>query len=152
MALENINTSSLRNSITACKNAINYNTEKQVLNTISNESIWKTNSKDNLKNAIMTLTNQRYKELEQKLDSYYKIVSNIEKYQKLYNENELYQSDKKNLKREIFKNKTTMNEENQNEVLRNERRIENQINNLNNKIDSNNQQMRAIKTQISNLI
>ena len=59
MALEEVDTNSLRNAITSCKNAINYSSEKQILNNISNEKNWKSASCNNLKTALTKLIETR---------------------------------------------------------------------------------------------
>lgn len=152
MALENISTSSLRNAITSCKNAINYNTDKQVLNAISNTAAWKSDSSNTLKTAINTLINQRYKKLEEKLTSYYKIVSYIEKYQDLYEENKTYKFKQNELDRKIINNRYIMNDDNRERLKSDERAMQSKIYDLNRKISNNTNQMSEIKRKISSLI
>lgn len=152
MALEEVDTNSLRNAITSCKNAINYSSEKQILNNISNEKNWKSASCNNLKTALTKLIETRYKSLETKLDSYYKIVSYIEDYQKLNQQNEKYENQRNEIRSKIANNRYLMTDENKDEVIRNEMEMAKQSNSLKNNISYNKYQMKEIKQKIANLI
>ncbi len=152
MALEDVNTNSLRNAITSCKNTINYSADKQVLNSISNEKVWKCDSSNNLKTALSKLIEIRYKNLESKLDSYYKIVSYIEDYQELYKENEKYESQSRELSNKINNSRTNMTDKNKESILRSERTMKNKLNNLKTNISHNKQQMSYIEQKIKNSI
>lgn len=152
MALENVSVSSLRSAITSCKDAINYSNDVQVLNSISNTAIWKCDSSSTLKTAINKLINKRYKKLEEKLDSYSKIVSYIEEYQELHSENQSFELKQSELDRKISSNKYIMNDDNRERLEREERIMQNEIYSLHKKISNNVDQMNTIKSKISDLI
>lgn len=87
MAFESINVSSLKNALTQCKNSINHKTSDTLTNNISNMLIWQASSQANLKKALINLTNVNFKNLEDKINNYFNIVSYIERYQNLQQEN-----------------------------------------------------------------
>lgn len=93
MAFENVNVTSLRNSLNQCKNAINHSTTDGLISSVSNASVWQSSAQSNLKNALSKLTNTRYKELENKLSNYQNTVNFIEKYQGLQSENKSKQQE-----------------------------------------------------------
>ena len=69
MAFENVDVSSLRNALTQCKNSINHSTTNELMNNISNTSVWQASDQANLKKALTKLENERYKNLEDKINS-----------------------------------------------------------------------------------
>lgn len=87
MAFENINVSYLREALTQCKDSINHESTDQLIYDVSDTSIWQTDAQANLIKALTKLTTERYKELEDKINSYFIIVEKIEKYQELQIEN-----------------------------------------------------------------
>ena len=52
MAFENVDVSSLRNALTQCKNSINHSTTNELMNNISNTSVWQASAQANLKKAL----------------------------------------------------------------------------------------------------
>ena len=93
MAYEHINVASLKESLLACKNSINYKDTSTIITEISNNSTWEADAKTPLKNGMTILTEQRYKELENKLDSYIGIANTIEQYQTLAKENQALETE-----------------------------------------------------------
>ncbi len=87
MAFENVNVSSLRSALSSCKDSLNCNTTTELINSIADANVWDTDSKKTLKEALEKLANEKYKNLKDKLDSYSSIVTKIEEYQKLAEEN-----------------------------------------------------------------
>lgn len=94
MAFENINVNSLRSALNDCKRSLNYDTTKTLKNNIASSNEWQSDAKTNLNNALITLTDVRYKELESKITNYLNVVTKIENYKKL-------EESVKNLRRDI---------------------------------------------------
>lgn len=88
MAFESVNTVSLRNAINNCKTNMNNNNVIELNNKISNNNVWMNSARDNLKKAFTDLTNVKYKELTEKLDSYLMVTNYIDEYKRLQEENE----------------------------------------------------------------
>ena len=116
MALKDINVSALRGSLNACFNSINNSYTTDIVTSLSGDSSWSGQAKNNLKTAIDTLTNTRYSELKDKLEEYLSVADTIEEYQTIYNEmielNEELTSKKTSLNLEnnkINKDSTTIN-------------------------------------------
>jgi chromosome segregation ATPase len=103
MAFENVNVPSLKNAINACRSTLNCNYSLQLINNISNNDVWCAASRDNLKRALETLTNIRYKELEKKLDSYLNVAQMIEEYQNLQSTNADMQVQINNLNSKLYR-------------------------------------------------
>ena len=59
MAFENVNVSSLKSALTQCKNSINHSMSDELINNISNTSVWQTSAQINLKNALTNFKNER---------------------------------------------------------------------------------------------
>lgn len=161
MAFENVDVSSLKNALTQCKNSINHSTTDELLNNVSNSSIWKTSSQTNLKNALSKFKNERYKNLEDKIDSYFNIVSYIEKYQNLQKENinlenqysslsnKLYYTD---TKPSIIKNGRVAIDSSSSSNLIKDSYVEAQMSDLRKKINNNKEEMEYLKNKVSNSI
>lgn len=161
MAFENVDVSSLRNALIQCKNSINYSTINELLNNISNVSIWQTSAQVNLKNALTKLANERYKNLEYKINSYFDIVSYIEKYQNLQNENVSLESQYSSLSDRLYYTETytTTSRTIDGKVLteQHSRRvkdgwIESQMYSVRNEINNNKEEMENLKNRVSNSI
>ena len=161
MAFENVDVSSLKNALTQCKNSINHSTTDELLNNVSNSSIWKTSSQTNLKNSLSKFKNERYKNLEDKIDSYFNIVSYIEKYQNLQKENinlenqysslsnKLYYTD---TKPSIIKNGRVAIDSSSSSNLIKDSYVEAQMSDLRKKINNNKEEMEYLKNKVSNSI
>lgn len=94
MAFESINVNSLRSALNDCKRSLNYDTTKTLKNNIASSNEWQSDAKKNLNNALKTLIDVRYKELESKITNYFNVVTKIENYKKL-------EESVKNLRRDI---------------------------------------------------
>lgn len=101
MAFENVDVNSLKSALTSCKNSINYTKTNQLIGAISSPSIWQGQAQNNLKQALVKLRDVRYKELENKLNSYISVVSMIEQYKNLENQNVQYASEIKSLQTQM---------------------------------------------------
>lgn len=147
MAFENINTVNLRNSLVACKEAINTQTIIELKNKISNDDVWKSKSRDTLKRSLEKLETVRYKELEDKLNNYIDLVQYIEEYQNLQmtiNEDQSkYNSLSSNLTEE--KNKEKKDSSKMYE-------IQSKMDDMSTRIGSSRSRMAEIETYVSNSI
>lgn len=161
MAFENIDVFSLRNALTQCKNSINHNTTDELISNISNTSIWQTSAQTNLKNALTKFKNERYKNLEDKINSYFTIVSYIEKYQNLQKENVSLENQYSSLSNRLYYTETytttsrasdgTVSTETHTRRVK-DRGVESQMSNVCKKINDNKEEMENLKNRVSNSI
>lgn len=77
---DDVDTQLLKNAINSCIESINYSKSEQIIADITNNSVWEASSRDNFKKSMEKLINVRYKNLENKLSDYLKLVEQIEKY------------------------------------------------------------------------
>lgn len=103
---DNVDVSSLSNALNQCKNAIDHKRVDELINDISNPSVWKSQSQSKLNDALTKLCNYRYKELEDKIDSYFSIVSYIAEYQEMEKENKRLKSQLKELYTRLYYDET----------------------------------------------
>lgn len=82
MAFKNVNVSSLKQSISSCKDAIDYSTTKYIINNLSS-NVWEAESRNTLKNALNKLIDTRYKELEDYLNKCSEVIRLIEQYKEV---------------------------------------------------------------------
>lgn len=142
MAFENINVSYLREALTQCKDSINHESTDQLVYDVSDTSIWQTDAQVNLIKALTKLTTERYKELEDKINSYFIIVEKIEKYQELQIEN-----------RELNQQFSYLNLKVQSADSDDSRSLYNtQLHELQMKINDNELTMQNLEKMVSNLI
>lgn len=83
MACENINVDMLSSAVNNCLSSIDYSISKEILIEINNSSIWNCASRDNFKKSVEKLTGEKFKMLEEKLNTIKKVIPLIEEYQKL---------------------------------------------------------------------
>lgn len=81
MAFESVNVTSARNALNSCLNTISYSKSSRIYVNIQNNEIWNSSSRDVLKEALKTLTNIKYKELKDKINTYLLAINQIEGYQ-----------------------------------------------------------------------
>lgn len=157
MAFENVNVASLKNSIIACRNAINYSTSSQLISSISNNSVWECASRDNLKKALDTLVNVRYKELESQLNIALMIADMIGEYKGLEQDNIEYKKRISSLSNMLYRNeeKIIKDSEGNNKIeierIKDES-VEKRIDGFQSKIIVNNSRMRILKKKISSML
>jgi|GEM_PF-7024939 len=84
----NVDVIVLRDALNSCKSALNYEISKEILSELSSDEIWQAQAKKRFTEALDTLHNTRYKDLEQKIDAYLQIADQIEQYQNLEIQNE----------------------------------------------------------------
>jgi len=92
MAFESVNVASLKQSINACINSINYNSTNEIITSISNDNVWQTGARDNAKKALNRLVGTNYKQLTDYLNKCLTIVSYIEQYKEEQNKVQSYNS------------------------------------------------------------
>lgn len=161
MAFENVDVSSLRNALTQCKNSINHSTTDELMNNVSNISVWQTSAQTNLKNALTKFENERYKNLEDKINSYFTVASHIEKYQNLQKEIVSLENQYSSLSNRLYYTETyttastasagTASTETHTRRVKN-RWVESQMSNVRKKINDNKEEMENLKNRVSNSI
>lgn len=102
MAFENVNVSSLRASLINCKNSLNYNSSSTLIEIISNNNVWNVSAKSVLKEALITLTGERYKDIEKKISDYESATNLIEEYQILEADNKRMESEYRSLEPRLY--------------------------------------------------
>lgn len=157
MAFESVNTTSLRNALNQCKNSINHNTSKELINSISNKNTWESESQENLKRALTALNDVRYSELEETINNYLSIVNDIERYQTLQKTNTSLRQQCNNLQRSLQPSDIRMVTIDGDESLpltlnKNYTEIKGKISNLQSQISENNNEMTSLKNKIANSI
>lgn len=161
MAFENINVSSLKNSLLSCKNSLNHSVSKNLIGEISNSNVWQSDSKNTLKTALEKLNNVRYKELEEKLDVCLNITSYIEEYKALQDEIRKLEVQYATLRPKLYYTDyydVSFVDENGNNITETRSRtlknysVQNQMFSLTNKINNNRNQMEILKNKVDNLI
>lgn len=156
MAFESVDVNSLKSALTQCRNSINFNTTNQLMNNISNSSVWQSDSQKNLKNAMSTLVNKRYAELIEKLNNYSNVVSYIEQYKSLESENASLERESNDLSRRLYRDETYEIKTSVKGRVKTETRVrtvkdsgvENSINNIRNRINNNNSKMETLKNKV----
>lgn len=160
MAFENVNVTSLKNSINNCKSSLNHNASQSLITTLS-QNVWQADAKQNLIDALTTINEERYKKLEDTLDTYLTIADKIQNYKNLEQENRNLYNEISSLQGRLWYTEYyteyytdqygyTHSEEHSRRVK--DYGVENQINNNYNRINSNNSNMERLKNEVSNLI
>lgn len=153
MAFEDVDTSSLRNALTACKESINYESTNKLISDISENNVWQTGSKDVLSKALQKLKNKRYKELEDKINNYLSLVTDIETYQSLASKNESLESQYSSLSSKLYYTETytdssgaTITE------TKKDSSVQAQMNSIRSQINSNKEEMKRLENKVSSSI
>lgn len=161
MAFENVNPTSLRNALQSCKNTINHSISDELITSLDNNSVWESDAKKNLSDALETLSHTHYKALEGKIDDYLKATGYIETYQAKERENKNMRSQLNSLYPRLYRTEersstwTDMfgyqHTHTWTETVK-DYGVESQINSLNNRIYSNKNEMESLKNKVNNLI
>lgn len=101
MAYENISVGSLKSSLNACKNSINYNITNDYSNSILQSSIWINYSKKQLHSAFNSLKSV-YEELESTIDNYLGVADMIEEYKEYQTKNSKLEADNSELRKKQY--------------------------------------------------
>ena len=80
MNYENVDVSSLKNSINGCLNKISYIDEQTILNNINPNTVWDCSAKENLTTAISNMINNDYPKIKSALQKLQTVATNIEEY------------------------------------------------------------------------
>ena len=81
MAYENVDVYSLKNAIVNCKNSINFQREKSIINDISQKNIWSCSAKNTLINAMNDLFNNKISKLDGAYNNFEYMTQKIAEYQ-----------------------------------------------------------------------
>lgn len=161
MAYEEIDVMRLKNALITFKNSIDYSTSSNLLNSISNYSVWKSLSQTNLINSINKLINVRYYELNNEIDRYLQIVSKIEYYKSLQESNYSLESEYSNLSKNLYSTETyyqgyslSKGKKAPKKLTRQviDKNVEYQMNEINNRINENVELMNELTYKISSSI
>lgn len=160
MAFESVNVASLRNALTQCKNTIDHSTTDGLINSVSNTSVWQTLAQPNLKNALVKIKEERYRDLESKINEYFAIASYIESYQTLQKENEMLEEKYVSLSTRLYYTETytTTNTESDGTTSTTHTRqvkdkaVETEMNEILKKINKNKEEMEELEEKVSNSI
>lgn len=161
MAFENVNVSSLRSAINSSKDSLNSNTSSQLINNISDANVWSTDSKETLKKSLSKLVDEKYKDLKDKLDSYLNIITKIEEYKTLDKENDQLELEYQRLNSHSSNSmpvpkptprQTSINTSGSLKVNTSSSFYDKEMDEILNKIRTNEQRMKSIENEVSNLI
>lgn len=161
MAFENVNVDSLRNALNSCKNAINHSISENLIGNIEESSNWVSSAKHNLNKSLNTLTNERYKSLEQLIDKYLEVTNYIGEYKQLEQENKELSQQYNNLSSRLYYTEyyteTSTDIEGNTISITKSRRVkdygvERQMININQKIIENKEKMENLNTKVRNSI
>lgn len=161
MAFENVNVTSLKNALMQCKNSINYETSKELINSLSNFGIWQSDSQKKLVNAIELLSTDRYNQLEKKIDDYLQVVHYIENFKSLEEENLTLNKQYASLNNKLYYNEkytetktaadgTKVTEEKSRRVKDNN--VQSKMNSIKEQLRDNELEMNNLKNNVANLI
>lgn len=160
MAFESINVVSLRQSLYNCKNSLDYKFSNNFISSLYGDS-WISGSKQHLIQAIEKLTNERYLELLQKIDTYLSATNLIEEYQNLNQKNIEAAARISQLEPHLWRSEkyteSHLKADGTYEYIDHWHNVEdigvkNEISSLRNQIDSNSSQMDVLQSRVSNLI
>lgn len=153
MAFTNVDVASLRSTINSCKNSINYNKTTELISDVSNNNVWQTAARDNLKKSLEKLKNNRYKDLENKLETYLEVTNLIEKYKKLEQENIRLEAEYNSLKPHLYHTEHYTNRwgEHRTRTIKDEG-VERQMNNIRNTINRNKIEMVSLERKVKILV
>lgn len=151
MAYDNVNTTSLINSLNACKDALNYYRCRAINDSLSNPSIWESDVKYNIQRAIDSLVNDGYKELERMLNDYIATADNINNYQKLEKEHASLKSNCNTLENELKEEKKDRWYEDENGKWQKATKNETKINEIENNLKNTKTKINEISSKMDNL-
>lgn len=161
MAFENVDVSSLKGALAQCKNSLNHSATDELIDNMINVSIWQSLAQASIRIALKKLGKEKYKSLEDKINSYDTIASYIAGYKLLQEENEkseeqyLYLSD--NLYyTETYTTTSTANDgttstETHTRTVKNTD-VELEMFNIRKKIEENKKTMDKLENKVSNSI
>ncbi len=110
MAFESVDVSLLKNEISVFKNNIDYADLSEVLSKLGSEN-WSASSKNNLKQAIDTLINLKYKNLSDTIDRMNTLASYVEEYKNLEVTNQSLQANYDYYSNNLYNTVATTNDD-----------------------------------------
>ena len=161
MAFDNVDVNSLKNALISCKNSINNSKTDEILANISSSQVWQSESKNKLTKALEILGKERYKELESLLDKYLNVVNDLEEYKRIEKENISLSSQYSSLSKQLYYTDyytETSYDADGNEITNRKSKIvknyyvQNQMNGINQIINSNNSKLESLELKIKNSI
>lgn len=160
MAFESVNVASLRNALTQCKNTIDHSTTDGLINSVSNTSVWQTSAQSILKNALVKIKEERYRDLESKINEYFAIASYIESYQTLQKENEMLEEKYVSLSTRLYYTETYTTTSTESDGTTStthtrqvkDKAVETEMNEILKKINKNKEEMEELEEKVSNSI
>lgn len=161
MAFENVSPDGLNTAVNICKNSINYSESLKSLNAIASSTVWQANAKSKLNNSLEKLINDKYQKIIDYLNDISTASSLISQYKSLVSENDNYNHQIYNLQSELYYDEeytVPFVDEEGNETFITQTRtvkdtyVERRIEELITKINNNNEQMRNIERNVSNLV
>ena len=142
MAYENVDTTKLRAALNDCLSTLDSNLSSSVIDGLTDD-VWSSSAKKNLVNALTTLSNKRYEEIREKINSYLSAVNEIESYQNASDTAEDLKASKKLKEQELAKEKSKTKVDS-NKVSS----LQKEINTLNTKISAQNSKMNNISIEV----
>lgn len=161
MAFENVNVESLRSSINACKNSIQYSTSKELIGSISNNNVWQADAKRNLSDALEQLTEVRYKELVNKLDGFMNATNMIAEYKELDVENKSLERQYASLQGRLYKTERYTTSYTDSKGRRHtstetrqviDRGVQSQMSSIRNRINANKRKMDLLHNKVASIV
>ncbi len=151
MDLGDIDSGKLRSAISQCKSALDCSMEKQILSELSNESIWKSDSKKTLVNGIKDLINVIEK-LKASLEGCNALADIADEYKACESENKSLNGKIKKLKSErdgMFKDNSNSKSGNELDVYN---KYNSNIKKCKNKISANRDRMTKLEKQAGSVL
>lgn len=161
MAFDNVDVNSLKNALISCKNSIKNSKTDEILANISSSQVWQSESKNKLTKALETLRKERYKELESLLDKYLNVVNDLEEYKRIEKENISLSSQYSSLSKKLYYTDyyTEISYDADGNEITNKKSkmvknyyVQNQMNGINQIINSNNSKLESLELKIKNSI
>ena len=145
MAFEYVDTSSLRNALTACKESIDYKSTNKLISDISKNNVWQTESKDVLSKALQ--------KLKDKINNYLSLVTYIEKYQSLASENKSLENEYSSLSSKLYYTET-YTDSNGSTITETKKdlSVQSQMNSIRSQINKNKDEMKTLENKVSSSI
>lgn len=152
MAFESVNVDSLRSALDSCKNSIKHDTTDNLIGQVGNSSVWQCDAQNTLKDGLSRLVSTGYNDLENKINSYYPVVSLIQKYKDLEAENERLKSEKAALIPKLYKTEhyTFLGMTFSRKVV--DQSVANRISEIVRKINENKAEMDSIEQQVAGMV
>jgi len=165
MAFENVDPASLKNAINSCLQSLNTDSVTQLASNISNGNVWQSYASGHLKNAFQSLIESKYRELKSCLESCNQVADQIQKYKNLEEENKTLDSQYYELSKKLYYTytytevvPTVINIEGNTGIKKNITKtytataknynVENQMNQIKNKINTNMEEMEILESKI----